>query len=870
MGVSSDKDAWIMRARAAALFGCAGLVVSLSRGSSPKSDIGGLAQALGDEMHGTVRPEDIRWEPSRGPLEDWLFGRFVLFLSADKPGAPCDVVRARVRLSPEGHVIEIADAHDLTSTPLGDDHSLVLKGTHAAFATFAFGQEQSVTALYLGGEGAQNSAETSVDRAMAWLTNVQQTGSGEGVGRVDVSFDAPAKRVGLAIGDLSLSIDAADDLGARRAQLDLDKGELVGVVSGIHAQSARHLPKRLVLWAVDTVRAVPWIGPAPVAWLEERVFALRDRAKMAAFKLHGDTPEDTLAAPNSQPIAIIDSSGIATDDGAWPPKNIPSIWNAELGEGEWRPWVKPWLRKFPATAGVEAPTPFMTTYVRPDEARPYSHVMLVEMDMRQLDLEMEAGTDDPKPLTGQHGPGRLPRDPAVMTRVVAAFNGAFKSEHGNYGMMVHKRVLLPPQPFAATVILTDDGRAGLGTWGATPDIGGLVKADGVGIPDASIVSYRQNLDPLVDRGEVNPTGRALWGYTLPGNGMQTERTGICVTFAGHMIYAWGDDASATTIGKAFQMAGCDYGLHLDMNPHHTGFIFTTINALKGHDYHSELLTPLMEISTDRYIEYAPKDFFYMLMRDPTPRTGGVAWAADPGTQPAPAWAPSVWRGKSESVDVVMLEPDRAGFRVAAGSKEPDAGTGAEYTHQLADDDSKRVVWSIGLGTATTGRPMGLSLSGKNVLASSEDHDTARLVVRASGAAQIALVDETAADVAGEVDVIELPLLADKGAVQPGASLVSTTHGKDAPTTRAALGVTDERRVMIAIADTTPIKLAEALTRLGCKRVVLLDRGAHATTTVRRAGTAKPPLARSEETTLFALGLPMRPRGFKFTSATAKK
>lgn len=76
--------------------------------------------------------------------------------------------------------------------------------------------------------------------------------------------------------------------------------------------------------------------------------------------------------------------------------------------------------------------------------------------------------------------------------------------------------------------------------------------------------------------------------------------------------------------------------------------------------------------------------------------------------------------------------------------------------------------------------------------------------------------------------------------------------------------------MIAIADTTPIKLAEALTKLGCKRVVLLDRGAHATTTVRRAGTSQPPLARSEETTLFALGLPMRPRGFKFTSAAAKK
>ena len=55
-----------------------------------------------------------------------------------------------------------------------------------------------------------------------------------------------------------------------------------------------------------------------------------------------------------------------------------------------------------------------------------------------------------------------------------------------------------------------------------------------------------------------------------------------------------------------------------MNPHHTGFIFSTIHELKGHDYRSELLTSLMEVSPDRYIEYSPKDFFYMMARDPAP------------------------------------------------------------------------------------------------------------------------------------------------------------------------------------------------------------------------------------------------------------
>src|SRR5208337_3432588 len=100
------------------------------------------------------------------------------------------------------------------------------------------------------------------------------------------------------------------------------------------------------------------------------------------------------------------------------------------------------------------------------------------------------------------------------------------------------------------------------TWADTHDVTGIR-----GIPDEDIVSFRQNLDPLVDSGEVNPMGRALWGYTLPGSGMQTERSGICVTESGNMLYAWGDDVSGTALGKALKAAGCTYALHLDMNPH---------------------------------------------------------------------------------------------------------------------------------------------------------------------------------------------------------------------------------------------------------------------------------------------------------------
>ncbi len=126
-------------------------------------------------------------------------------------------------------------------------------------------------------------------------------------------------------------------------------------------------------------------------------------------------------------------------------------------------------------------------------------------------------------------PGRIPRDPLIYRRVAAAFNGAFKTEHGHYGMMVHKRVLLPPVPGSATVLVLGDGRVGFGTWGIDRAVGGIA-----GIGDDEIDSFRQNLDPLIDRGQVNPTGRNLWGFTLPGKGAQTERTGLCVTTSGHL------------------------------------------------------------------------------------------------------------------------------------------------------------------------------------------------------------------------------------------------------------------------------------------------------------------------------------------------
>jgi hypothetical protein len=845
---------------------------------SDASDVRELAARLSEATGALVQPDDIRWEPSHGALSDLALGRFVLFLGREAPDRPRDVYRARVRLSPEGRPLGIVASFNLTSTPDGDDHALVVLESHAAYATSSYGGEQAITALDLSGEGAASLPAKSSDRVLAQVTNAQLTGSFDGIGRVNVTLDQPSRRVGLRLDAAldALVIDLADDdhtvRPTRRITLDFKSGELAGNPQGVRADAPKHLPKRFVHWAVDTVRAVSWIGPAPIAWLEERAFAARDSVRRTVFKMtkKGDALAESEAAPVE--AAVLDSSQASADLAPWPPAPIRSMWKTpEPGEGEWKAPRQTWLKRQPAfSPGAEpAPPPFYETFVRPDEERQYAKVLLVAMDMRQLELGMEAGSEDPKPLTGPPGAGRIPRDPHVYTRVAAAFNGGFKTEHGNYGMMLNKRVLLPPVPGAATVILTKDGRFGMGSWGTNTTIGGIHDVE-----SQDILSFRQNLDPLVDNDKVNPSNRGQWGFVLPGTSMQTERSGICVTSAGHLLYAWGDDTSATSLGKAMKMAGCVYGMHLDMNPHHTGFSYTNITEFKGRQYKSELLTREMEIDTDRYLLYAPKDFFFVMLRDPRPDVPleGVSWEPDPGAQPAPPWMPGVWRGRASDVELLDIEPGRASFRARAGTKDIERGKSRHSRRrhgdddeersapaadapiagtELSEDDAHRVLFALTLGNADSKRSRGLLVDGRVVVPFSNEPGMAILSISEDG--MIALSPFRAGDAPSKGDAVELPMLLEGGKI--------TADGSGARA-NAALGLTDAGRVLIARGPSTEA-MTDSLKKAGCVRAVLLDRGAGDRGSFFRSGTTVQPRASYDVATLSAMGRPLLPRGFRF-------
>lgn len=818
----------------------------------PEKSLVGLSAALGRATGGVVDDCDLAWEESPGFWTETFLGRHLLFLSRANSGAPRDLYRARVRVTRGGQIVEVRDVRNLTDTPQGDDVGLEAQGPRASFATLAYGKIQGISVLELPGIRSSDRPEPLLDRAMLSLTSFQQTGSLRGIGRTDIVLDVPAEHARLSLEAEKLTVDFGEGSGG--FSFDVASRKLLARGGG-EVATARAIPqvygnKPFVHWLVDTVRAE--VGPAPIAWLENKVFGAEDGVKRAAYKLFSSKSSTELKA-GGESAAVARVLDAAAFDGAvdsWPPPNVPSIWkDAKPSEGVWKAVTHPFLKPMLGlkTDAEKPPAYFYRTTIRPDPKRPYSQVLLIALDMRQLELGMQAGFEDPKPTIGPPGDGRLPDDPKKYRRIVATFNGAFKTTHGAYGMMVNRRVLLPPVKGGATVVVTDTGEVGLGSW---PDTFEIPK---------HVVSFRQNLDPLVEDGVANPTGRNLWGWQLEGESVMTHRSALCVTSAGHLYYAWGDEIDGATLGKALRQAGCSYGIHLDMNPAHTGFIFMDVLNPFKHKAELRIADPGMKITIDKYVRGAPKDFFYVMVRDAAPAAvEGLSWTPDTGAQPPPAWMTGIFGAElsigSVGVSLTRFEKGHVALRARAGSKEPGAWGKPGVKLSLDEKEAHEVLAAIGLGHTTDSTRYGLSFGGAAPIQLRTAY--ASLIVSQRG--ELRLMPSGAPELASDEDAVQLPLLVKSGAVEPRA------RERGELRQRGALCVAPDGAVIVALArHDSSDAVATALQRAGCDDVVELDRGSHHPAFVHRAGGAAPPMASYETSVLYALGRPMLPRAFRW-------
>lgn len=642
-----------------------GLAASAYRGGvlSSSSEESSLERQLGgsigkDVVRGSlVLLEAIQGEPG---LDTAVFWKKASFLATNEEGGQKDLFSAQLRIAPDDVLVGVRRIVNLTNTPDGDESVMASAGDRVAVAAKVLGQVRTITVLDFAGSRSTRGAEWGrLEAKLAGITDWLETGQVQGLGRTTIVFEMPPDAVDLAFAGPASS----DPLVIRwKNRVGREETARVDVAAASQAEHAglivsedRRSPKEPLLWFVDTARSMPFIGPGPIAWAEGRFFVLRDILKRWSYAARGEKePTQTARADLRVEVGQDDLGG--AEHVTWPPRPLTSVAfeENEAGEGQWRPAAPSWLKALPG-----APPAFYKTYLRVDGDRPYVKAHFIAMDMRQMDLHMVGGLADPRPTTGARGTGKLPRDPETLSRVVAAFNGAFKTEHGAYGMMEERRILLPPVAEAATVATMEDGTAKMGSWPA-----------GRPIPK-NMRSYRQNLDPLVDGGVLNPKKRDKWGRTpyTSVTYMNTIRSGLCMSGDGMLLYVWGDDLTAQTLGIAMNVAGCEYGMHLDMNPFHTAFVYyhfaDAIAQGSGEEvpeYQASLALRRMSYYPQTYVEGSLKDFFYLTLKN----YGLDGWSSLGLGQAEPDFLPVLQKRIEGSVRLFAVDLSRADVRLLPG------------------------------------------------------------------------------------------------------------------------------------------------------------------------------------------------------------
>ncbi|HET9958540.1 MAG TPA: hypothetical protein VFQ61_28795 [Polyangiaceae bacterium] len=595
-----------------------------------------------ESMGLAAKVEDIHFV---SPTQPWVRSPVVrerAIVVARRRGEPRDIYLVDTRRSPDGHLIDVAGLYNLTSTSAADEQGLVVQGDDAAWMIAQEGAISSVQYATMRGEPVPNGPGWSKrSRLQNALTNYQETGQTSGIGRRSFKLDPPAYKVVLGFSKGALLVDA----DAHKIRIPLGGGPIEGA-RYVHDQTpAKARPGNLVTWAVDRVRALPWIGDTKLQLLKAVAFQGVDQFEQIVGTVTGDDGAESVAEELGDLYAAPSSDGTNAETGWPPPPLVPMLDPPLKGEGKWvalnnDPFV---LRN------VGAPAPFVYTFIRADKKRRYSQVFITLWDPRQVELNMVSGTVEPKSATGETGTGMVPRNDRTFGRFVAAFNGGFQAIHGEFGMMADRVLYLPPKPYGATVAKLSDGATGFGTW-----------PEDSRVPEA-IVSFRQNMTPLIVDEVPNPYKRHWWGGVPPGwtEESRTVRSALCMTKEGFVGYFYGANLDPDVLALSMKKARCTYGVHLDMNAGHTGLEFYRVGpkgslpnlgrrlddvweaagpvpGKPGWEFMSRRMIRFMALMNfPRYINTEGRDFFYLTLRHVLP--------GDPAPTAIPGEGEGAWR-----------------------------------------------------------------------------------------------------------------------------------------------------------------------------------------------------------------------------------
>jgi hypothetical protein len=343
--------------------------------------------------------------------------------------------------------------------------------------------------------------------------------------------------------------------------------------------------------AADAARAVA--GDRAVAVLEDLVYDARDR--LDRVRHEGERPVAHWAVPSLSPEASVGAAEpTKRGEPSWSPPDVGPMYDDFAAEGDGK-WVS---MSNDGGDGV-----MKKTLLHPDRTRALAELFVVAIDLSGVALHYVPGAGEPENVAP--GADALQRGAEVPAQdrdaLLAAFNGGFKTRHGQHGVEVSGLTLVPMRAHLCTLVGQADGSVALAALENLPSREG-----------ATFV--RQSARCLVEDGVRHPglvqELTASWGAAVGGDTV-IRRSAVGIGEDGRTLFVgMSNRTTATALADGMRHAGARTAAQLDVNEAFPRFL--TYRKGEGGKLVAESIAPGFHFRAGHYLD-APssRDFFYL-------------------------------------------------------------------------------------------------------------------------------------------------------------------------------------------------------------------------------------------------------------------
>lgn len=250
------------------------------------------------------------------------------------------------------------------------------------------------------------------------------------------------------------------------------------------------------------------------------------------------------------------------------------------------------------------------TVLHPDPAHLAAELYVVAIDAARVQLHAMAGAIDPEATVPA---AKKAIRPAIVPaerqpRLLAGFNGGWKSEHGHYGMKTDGVLLANPNEAACTVLAYDDD-----------DSVRIAPWRDVASTEPRMRFFRQTPACLVVGGVRHPglsvEGTRNWGADQDGSPI-IRRSAIGTNEKRTILFVGvSNPISAPALANGMMHAGAYDLAELDVNWSFPKFLIFRPSPKSPASLDAESLFPTFVFDKGEYVRRrSPKDFFYLLRR----------------------------------------------------------------------------------------------------------------------------------------------------------------------------------------------------------------------------------------------------------------